>query len=67
VPVASTALMALRRPRVLRVRSGCRSVAYTYNDPVIFLEYALDVAKACRAHGIKNVAVSAGYTNGPNC
>jgi pyruvate formate lyase activating enzyme len=43
------------------VRSGCRSVAYTYNDPVIFLEYALDVAKACRAHGIKNVAVSAGY------
>ena len=43
------------------VRSGCRSVAYTYNDPVIFLEYALDVAKACHAHGIKNVAVSAGY------
>ncbi len=43
------------------VRSGCRSVAYTYNDPVIFLEYAVDVAKACRAHGIKNVAVSAGY------
>jgi pyruvate formate lyase activating enzyme len=42
-------------------RSGCRSVAYTYNDPVIFLEYAVDVARACRAHGIKNVAVSAGY------
>lgn len=42
-------------------RSGCRSVAYTYNDPVIFLEYAVDVAEACRARGIRNVAVSAGY------
>jgi len=43
------------------VRSGCRSVAFTYNDPVIFLEYAVDVAQACRARGIKTVAVSAGY------
>lgn len=42
-------------------RTGCRSVAYTYNDPVIFLEYATDVADACRARGIKNVAVSAAY------
>ena len=42
-------------------RSGCRSVAYTYNDPVIFLEYAVDVAQACRARGIKSVAVTAGY------
>jgi len=41
--------------------TGCRSVAYTYNDPVIFLEYAVDVAAACRARGVKNVAVSAGY------
>jgi pyruvate formate lyase activating enzyme len=41
--------------------SGCRSVAFTYNDPVIFLEYAVDVATACRARGIKTVAVSAGY------
>lgn len=40
---------------------GCRSVAYTYNDPVIFLEYARDTALACRALGIKNVAVTAGY------
>lgn len=40
---------------------GCPSVAYTYNDPVIFLEYAVDVAKACRALGIKSVAVTAGY------
>jgi pyruvate formate lyase activating enzyme len=40
---------------------GCRSVAYTYNDPVIFLEYCDDTAAACREHGIKNVAVTAGY------
>ncbi len=40
---------------------GCRSVAYTYNDPVIFLEYACDTARACRALGIKSVAVTAGY------
>ncbi len=41
--------------------TGCRSVAYTYNDPVIFHEYAIDTAKACRELGIKSVAVSAGY------
>ncbi|HYE36532.1 AmmeMemoRadiSam system radical SAM enzyme [Methylocaldum sp.] len=40
---------------------GCRSVAYTYNDPVVFHEYAVDVARECRAQGIKSVAVSAGY------
>ena len=43
------------------VRYGCRSIAYTYNDPVIFLEYALDVAQACRERDIRSVAVSAGY------
>jgi pyruvate formate lyase activating enzyme len=40
---------------------GCASVAYTYNDPVIFHEYAIDVAQACHALGIKSVAVTAGY------
>jgi pyruvate formate lyase activating enzyme len=40
---------------------GCHSVAFTYNDPVIFLEYAIDVADACREAGIKTVAVTAGY------
>jgi pyruvate formate lyase activating enzyme len=40
---------------------GCKSVAFTYNDPVIFAEYALDVADACHARGIKAVAVTAGY------
>ncbi len=40
---------------------GCRSVAFTYNDPVIFAEYAMDVADACHVRGIKTVAVTAGY------
>jgi pyruvate formate lyase activating enzyme len=43
------------------LRLGCRSVAFTYNDPVIFAEYALDVADACHAKGVKTVAVTAGY------
>lgn len=42
-------------------RYGSRSVAYTYNDPVIFHEYAIDVAQACHEKGIKSVAVTAGY------
>lgn len=41
-------------------RTGARSVAFTYNDPVIFLEYAVDTAKACHQHDIKTVAVTAG-------
>jgi pyruvate formate lyase activating enzyme len=41
--------------------SGCRSVAFTYNDPVIFAEYAIDTANACREAGILTVAVTAGY------
>jgi pyruvate formate lyase activating enzyme len=40
---------------------GCRSVAFTYNDPVIWAEYAIDTAKACRATGVKTVAVTSGY------
>ena len=40
---------------------GCRSVAFTYNDPVVFMEYAVDVAQACREKDIKSVAVTAGY------
>ena len=53
-------------PEALRdvaVRLGCRSVAFTYNDPVIFLEYATDVADACRERGVKAVAVTAGYVS----
>ena len=40
---------------------GCRSVAFTYNDPVIFAEYAMDTADACHAQGLSTVAVTAGY------
>lgn len=40
---------------------GCRSVAFTYNDPTVFMEYAVDVAQACRERGIRTVSVSAGY------
>jgi pyruvate formate lyase activating enzyme len=40
---------------------GAKSVAFTYNDPVIFLEYAVDTATECRKRGIKTVAVTAGY------
>ena len=42
-------------------KTNSKSVAFTYNDPVIFLEYAIDVAKACHEEGIKTVAVTAGY------
>jgi pyruvate formate lyase activating enzyme len=42
---------------------GCKSVAFTYNDPVIFLEYAIDTAIECHALGIKTIAVTAGYIN----
>ncbi len=43
------------------IKYGCKSVAFTYNDPVIFAEYAMDVADACHAHGVQTVAVTAGY------
>ncbi|MCR4376034.1 MAG: AmmeMemoRadiSam system radical SAM enzyme [Acidobacteria bacterium] len=42
-------------------RLDAASVAFTYNDPTIFAEYAIDVARACHAHGVKTVAVTAGY------
>jgi pyruvate formate lyase activating enzyme len=57
-------LQARASPQVIAdaaVDTGSRSVAYTYNDPVIFLEYAVDVAQACREKSIRNVAVTAGY------
>lgn len=57
-------LQSLATPEMIAnaaVKTGCRSVAFTYNDPVIFLEYAVDVAKACHDRGIKTVAVTAGY------
>jgi pyruvate formate lyase activating enzyme len=43
------------------IATGCRSIAFTYNDPVIFAEYAIDCAQAAHARGLKTVVVSAGY------
>jgi pyruvate formate lyase activating enzyme len=43
------------------VQSGCKSVAFTYNDPVVFAEYAMDAADACHEKGVQTVAVTAGY------
>jgi pyruvate formate lyase activating enzyme len=40
---------------------GCQSVAFTYNDPIIWAEYAIATAKACRAVGVKTAAVTSGY------
>ena len=51
--------------RVAR-KLGCRSTAYTYNDPVIFMKYAIDVAQACHEAGIEAVAVTAGYISARN-
>lgn len=42
-------------------RLGCHSVAFTYNDPVVWAEYAIDTARACRSAGVRTVAVTAGY------
>ena len=43
------------------VQLDCHSIAFTYNDPVIFHEYAIDVAAACHESDVKSVAVTAGY------
>ena len=43
------------------VKHNCRSVAFTYNDPIVWAEYAMETAKACRAVGVKTVAVTSGY------
>lgn len=48
----------------LAERHKCKSVAYTYNDPVIFMEYAMDIARVCRERGILSAAVTAGYIHG---
>ncbi len=50
-----------KRIAEVAAQSGCRSVAFTYNDPVIFAEYAMDAADACHALGVQTVAVTAGY------
>jgi len=45
------------------IKNNCRVIAYTYNDPVVFIEYVLDIAKLAKKKGIKNVIVSNGYIN----
>lgn len=45
----------------LAIRQSCDSIAYTYTDPSIFYEYALDCSLSSRARGLKNVTVTAGY------
>ncbi len=47
----------------IALKHNCKSIAFTYNDPIIFFEYALDCAKLCRQFGIKTVAVTSGYIN----
>lgn len=42
---------------------NCKSVAFTYNDPIIFFEYAVDTAKLCQKEGIKTIAVTSGFIN----
>lgn len=57
-------LSALASPESISTAAlthGCTSVAFTYNDPVIWAEYAIDTARACREAGVKTVAVTAGY------
>jgi pyruvate formate lyase activating enzyme len=57
-------LQAYASPQVIAEtakKEHCKSIAFTYNDPVIFAEYAIDTAKACQKLGIKTVAVTAGY------
>jgi len=46
------------------LRAGCASVAFTYNEPVAFAEFAIDVAEACRARGLRTVAVTNGWVEG---
>ncbi len=63
-------LMSLAGPEAIAraaQQHGCSSVAYTYNDPVVFHEYAIDTAQACRELGLKSVAVSAGYVCAEPC
>jgi len=45
------------------VEKGCRSIAYTYSDPIIFYEYVYDTAELARQQGLKNIFVTAGYIN----
>lgn len=45
------------------LRSGAKSIAYTYNEPTVYIEYIMDIARLAREKGLKNIIVSAGYIN----
>ncbi|MGV8141640.1 MAG: AmmeMemoRadiSam system radical SAM enzyme [Candidatus Woesearchaeota archaeon] len=47
----------------MAIKNNIKMIAYTYNEPTIFFEYMLDVAKIAKSKGIKNVIVSNGYIN----
>lgn len=55
----------LMPPKVVQraIKENCKSIAYTYSEPIVFYEYTYDTAKIARDNGIKNVLVSAGYIN----
>ncbi|MCL2787221.1 MAG: AmmeMemoRadiSam system radical SAM enzyme [Micrococcales bacterium] len=59
----AAALPSAQEIASMAVAQGCRGVAYTYNDPVIFAEYAMEVAAASRELGLLNIAVTAGFIN----
>ena len=65
LPRVSEPWIWISKPRESDVKKFicCRSIAFTYNDPVIFAEYAIDCAQAAHERGIKTVAVTAGYIN----
>ncbi len=46
------------------LRNGCRSISYTYNEPTIFFEYALEIAHLARSAGLSNVFVTNGFMTG---
>ncbi len=45
----------------LAKKAGCRTIAYTYTEPTIYFEYALDIARLAAAEGLKNIFVTNGY------
>lgn len=45
----------------LAIENGCDSIAYTYNEPIVFFEYTYDIAKLANEKGLKNIYVTSGY------
>ena len=45
----------------LAIENGCDSIAYTYNEPIVFFEYTYDTAKLAHEKGLKNIYVTSGF------